>query len=89
LSRFTFNGADAGNGFRPVFICPRRNGYGCYFAILSFPGLCAAALLWSSLGYSQQYFRFTGDQDHLAGAPDESLLNRPLAPGDRLNGLAV
>ena len=46
--------------------------------------LCAAALLWSSPGYSQQFFPFSIDQDHLAGAPDLSSLNRPLAAGDRL-----
>src|ERR1700692_749046 len=45
---------------------------------------CTAALLWSSLGYSQQFFPFTIDQDHLAGAPDASALNRPLAISDRL-----
>src|SRR5580704_11580145 len=46
--------------------------------------LCAAALLWSSPGYSQQFFPFAIDQDHLSGAPDLSSLNRPLAAGDRL-----
>lgn len=46
--------------------------------------LCAAALLWSSPGYSQQFFPFSIDQDHLAGAPDLSSLNHPIAPGDRL-----
>jgi hypothetical protein len=46
--------------------------------------LCAAALLWPSLGYSQQFFQFTIDQDHLSGAPDASSLNRPLAAGDKL-----
>src|SRR5450631_4484165 len=46
--------------------------------------LCATALLWSSLGYSQQFFPFSIDQDHLAGAPDASSLNRPLVAGDRL-----
>ena len=45
---------------------------------------CAAALLWSSLGYSQQFFPFSLDQDHLAGAPDLSSLNHPLAAGDKL-----
>ena len=45
---------------------------------------CAAALLWPSLGCAQQFFQFTIDQDHLAGAPDASSLNHPLAAGDRL-----
>jgi hypothetical protein len=46
--------------------------------------LCAAALLWSLPGYSQQYFPFAFDQDQLSGAPDFSALNHPLATGDRL-----
>ncbi len=53
--------------------------------MLSFPrALCTAALLWSQLGYSQQFFPFNLDQDHLAGAPDLSSLNRPLGAGDQL-----
>ena len=46
--------------------------------------LCAAALLWPTPGYSQQFFPFSIDQDHLSGAADWSSLNHPLAPGDRL-----
>src|SRR5579871_2585564 len=46
--------------------------------------LCAAALLWSSLGYSQQFFPFAFDQDHLAGAPDLSSLNHPITAADQL-----
>src|ERR1700733_12513158 len=46
--------------------------------------VCAAALLSSSLGYSQQFFPFSIDQDQLSGAPDLSSLNRPIAAGDRL-----
>jgi hypothetical protein len=46
--------------------------------------LCAAALLWSAPGYSQQFFPFALDQDQLSGAPDWSALNRPIAAGDRL-----
>jgi hypothetical protein len=54
-------------------------------AMLTFTrALCAAALLWSCPGYSQQFFPFSFDQDHLTGAPDFSSLNRPLAPGDQL-----
>jgi hypothetical protein len=41
-------------------------------------------LLCSSLGYSQQFFPFTLDQDHLTGAADASSLNHPLSPGDKL-----
>jgi hypothetical protein len=40
--------------------------------VCSFPGL------------SQQFFPFSVDQDQLAGAPDLSSLNHPLAAGDRL-----
>ncbi|HEY3839179.1 MAG TPA: hypothetical protein VGL72_21540 [Bryobacteraceae bacterium] len=46
--------------------------------------LCAAALLAAPQGYSQQFFPFTIDQDQLSGAPDLSLLNRSLNPGDQL-----
>ena len=46
--------------------------------------VCTAALLWSSLGASQQFFPFAFDQDNFSGAPDLSSLNHPLTAGDRL-----
>jgi hypothetical protein len=59
--------------------------YDGYFAMFSITRvLCAAALLSATLGYSQQFFPFTIDQDQLSGAPDLSSLNQPISPGDRL-----
>jgi hypothetical protein len=60
----------------------RYDGYFAKFSVTRV--LCAAALLSSTLGYSQQFFPFSIDQDQLSGAPDLSSLNHPIAPGDRL-----
>ena len=44
--------------------------------------LAAACLLAPAFG--QQFFEFSIDQDHLAGAPDFSFLNHALGPADRI-----
>ncbi len=46
--------------------------------------LYAVVLLFSPMGCAQQFYPFTIDQDHLAGAPDAGSLNHPLAAGDKL-----
>jgi hypothetical protein len=81
----TFKGRTPAAAFAPSSFGLGRFGYDDYFAMLSLTrALCAAALLWLTPGYSQQFFPFALDQDQLSGAPDLSSLNRPIGAGDRL-----